>query len=334
MAQVIEHSLQREFHKPDFVQTLRRIAVSQFVLLNYRKRWGLIYSFATLAGILCMPGIIFGADENSGYLFGLATIIISLPLGSFMIIVGMYVLNDLIDSDLDRTNGKGRPIPTGIVTKGQACIFVFLTNIFGVSLCFIGNDITGAIISLGLVAIGIMYSAPKLCLKDRFVVKTLAIAVAMMLCVILGSSSSWATTNVETRTSYDQLLLTIYIALMLGCMVFITSPFNDVADMKGDLAAGRKTIPIVIGAENTVRLGIFIAASMIAASWLMFSLTPTGWIMPLLVSAVSALTMVIMYKTLRRLGDHDYARKQHKKSMPLHLMVQLALVVGALAFWL
>jgi geranylgeranylglycerol-phosphate geranylgeranyltransferase len=334
MAQVIEHSLQREFHKPDFVQTLRRIAVSQFVLLNYRKRWGLIYSFATLAGILCMPGIIFGADENSGYLFGLATIIISLPLGSFMIIVGMYVLNDLIDSDLDRTNGKGRPIPTGIVTKGQACIFVFLTNIFGVSSCFIGNDITGAIISLGLVAIGIMYSAPKLCLKDRFVVKTLAIAVAMMLCVILGSSSSWATTNVETRTSYDQLLLTIYIALMLGCMVFITSPFNDVADMKGDLAAGRKTIPIVIGAENTVRLGIFIAASMIAASWLMFSLTPTGWIMPLLVSAVSALTMVIMYKTLRRLGDHDYARKQHKKSMPLHLMVQLALVVGALALWL
>ncbi len=156
----------------------------------------------------------------------------------------------------------------------------------------------------------------------------------MMLCLILGSSSSWAATNVETRTSFDQIVLTIYIAIMLGCMVFITSPFNDVADMKGDLAAGRKTIPIVIGAQNTVRLGIFIAASMIVASWLMFLLTPTGWIMPLLVSAVSGLTMMIMYKTLRRLGDRDYARKQHKKSMPLHLMVQLALVVGALAFWL
>lgn len=334
MAQVIEHSLQREFHKPDFVQTLKRIAVSQFVLLNYRKRWGLIYSFATLAGILCMPGIIFGAGEDSEYVFGLATIIISLPLGSFMIIVGMYVLNDLIDSDLDRTNGKSRPIPTGIVTKAQAYIFVSLTNILGVSLCFIGNDMTGAIISLGLVAIGIMYSVPKLCLKDRFVVKTLAIAVAMMLCVVLGSSSLWVTTNIETTTSYDQIILTIYIAIMLGCMVFITSPFNDIADIKGDLAAGRKTIPIVIGAENTVKVGISIAASMIVVSWLMFSLTPTGWIMPLLVSAVSALTMVIMYKTLRRLSDRDYARKQHKKSMPLHLMVQLALVVGALALWL
>jgi geranylgeranylglycerol-phosphate geranylgeranyltransferase len=333
MAQVIEHSLHQAIHKADFVESLRRVAISQFVLLNYRKRWGLIYSFATLAGILCMPGIIFGASENFGYMFSTAMILISLPLSSFMIIVGMYVLNDLIDTDLDRANGKGRPIPAGIVTKGQAWIFVALTNILGVSLCFIGNDMTGAAISLGLVAIGIMYSVPKVCLKDRFVVKTLAIAVAMMLCVVLGASSSWASINVAPGTSYDPILLTIYITFMLGCMVFITSPFNDVADIKGDLAAGRKTIPIVIGAENTVKLGIFIAASMIVASWLTFKLTPTGWVMPFLVSAVSALTMVNMYRTLRRLGDRDYVRKQHKKSMPLHLTVQLALVVGALLFW-
>ena len=115
-----------------------------------------------------MPGMIFGAGENAGYFFGLATIIVSLPLGSFMIIVGMYVLNDLIDSDLDRTNGKGRPIPTGLVTKGQAWIFVFLTNIFGVSLCFIGNDMTGAIISVGLVAIGIMCLCTKALSKRSF----------------------------------------------------------------------------------------------------------------------------------------------------------------------
>lgn len=336
MAQVIEYSPSHTIIKNDVVRSVRDFAVSQLLLLNYRKRWGMIYAFATLAGIFCLPSAVFDLTQNPGYIVSVVLKALTLPLGSFMIIVGMYVLNDLVDSNLDRANGKDRPIATGKVSKTQAWLFVTMTNSLGILLCLIGNDMTGIVISLGLVSIGIMYSAPKISLKDRFVVKTLAIAVAMMLCITLGATSLWSLENVTTSLTipYNPFFLTIYVASMLGGMVFITSPFNDVADIKGDKAAGRKAIPIVIGRENTVRVAIYIAASMAGVSWIVFTVMHTGWMMPLLVSAVSGITIMNMYRTLRRLDDRDYVRKQHKKSMPLHLLLQLSLVVGALLFWL
>ena len=335
MAQVIDYSPSHIIIKNDVVRSIRDFTVSQLLLLNYRKRWGMIYAFATLAGIFCLPNAVFDLTQNAGFIVTVALKSLTLPLGSFMIIVGMYVLNDLVDSNLDRANGKDRPIATGKVSKTQAWVFVTMTNTLGILLCLIGNDLTGVIMSLGLVSIGVMYSAPKISLKDRFVVKTLAIAVAMMLCITLGATSMWSS-NVTTSLNipYNPIFLTIYIASMLGGMVFITSPFNDVADVQGDKAAGRKTIPIVIGRENTVRAAIYIAASMAVVSWIAFAVMHTGWAMPLLVSGVSGVTIMDMYTTLKRLDDRNYVRKQHKKSMPLHLLLQLSLLVGSLLFWL
>jgi geranylgeranylglycerol-phosphate geranylgeranyltransferase len=117
-------------------------------------------------------------------------------------------------------------------------------------------------------------------------------------------------------------------------MVFITSPFNDVADVEGDRAAGRKTIPIVIGRENTVKLSIFLSIGMITTSWLLPIVIPVGIITSICVTLVALLTIVGMTKTLKRLGDRDYVRKQHKKSMPLHLVLQMSLVIGSLLFWM
>jgi geranylgeranylglycerol-phosphate geranylgeranyltransferase len=38
---------------------------------------------------------------------------------------------------------------------------------------------------------------------------------------------------------------------MLALMAFVTSPLNDLGDMKGDREAGGRTIPIVLGKKNT-----------------------------------------------------------------------------------
>ena len=35
-------------------------------------------------------------------------------------------------------------------------------------------------------------------------------------------------------------------AILLGPMVFITSPFNDIGDTDGDKKAGRRTLPIAL----------------------------------------------------------------------------------------
>lgn len=332
MAQVIEHYVSQKNENVDVFKGIKAFAISQIVLLNYRKRWGLIYAMATLAGLFCIPGIFLSSVYSSTGFVDTVLRIVTLPLSSFFIIVGMYVFNDLVDADLDRANGKDRPIPKGRVSNLQAWVFIIGTNGLGMALSLVTFNVFTLAISLSLACIGILYSVPKIALKDRFLVKTLSIAGAMMLCISLGSTSYW---NTNFHTSLDSATLVTYIlysSLLLAIMVFITSPFNDVADLIGDRAAGRKTIPIVIGAENTVKMAMILAGTMSVISWLVYYLSSIGWINSVLISLVSILTIYNMNKTLKNLGNKEYVRKQHKKSMPLHLLLQLCLVVGALLF--
>jgi 4-hydroxybenzoate polyprenyltransferase len=100
---------------------------SQVILFNSRKKHGLLYSIATVAGLFCIPGILnaMGSETEIQLLIQSTA---PLPLVTLMIAVGMYVLNDLVDADIDRVNSKNRPIPSGLVSKKQAWSFIILTN--------------------------------------------------------------------------------------------------------------------------------------------------------------------------------------------------------------
>jgi 4-hydroxybenzoate polyprenyltransferase len=327
------------------------LALSQLVLLQSRKRWGVMYMLATVSGLFVPIAGVFPSIEDHGVNSFLTTLLLkSAPVlaATFFIITGMYVLNDLVDADLDKSSGKKRPISSGQVTKAQALIFVIATNAAGIILALITFNLPSIIIALTIVGIGLMYSVPKICLKDRFVLKTASIAAASMLCLMLGSSyafnnSGMIHNNNNNNNNYNYIgdalsspiLICTYAALMSGSIIFITSLLNDLGDVEGDTAFGRRTIPVVIGKKNTVILTIIIAASMIVISWVSFYMLPTniGLICPILVSLVASMASIKMAEILNHLSDHEFIRKQHKKSMSWHLMLQSALIVGALLFW-
>ena len=306
---------------------------------------------ATVSGLFVPIAGVFPSIEDHGVNSFLTTLLLkSAPVlaATFFIITGMYVLNDLVDADLDKSSGKKRPISSGQVTKAQALIFVIATNAAGIILALITFNLPSIIIALTIVGIGLMYSVPKICLKDRFVLKTASIAAASMLCLMLGSSyafnnSGMIHNNNNNNNNYNYIgdalsspiLICTYAALMSGSIIFITSLLNDLGDVEGDTAFGRRTIPVVIGKKNTVILTIIIAASMIVISWVSFYMLPTniGLICPILVSLLASMASIKMAEILNHLSDHEFIRKQHKKSMSWHLMLQSALIVGALLFW-
>ena len=84
---------------------------SQLILFNSRKKYGLLYSVATAAGLFCVPGILsVMSSETEIQLLIQRTI--PLPFITLMIAVGMYILNDLVDVNVDKANSKNRPIPS------------------------------------------------------------------------------------------------------------------------------------------------------------------------------------------------------------------------------
>jgi geranylgeranylglycerol-phosphate geranylgeranyltransferase len=321
------------------------LALSQLVLLQSRKRWGIMYMLAAISGFFVPIGGVLASIEDHGVSSIITTLVLkSVPLfaATFLIITGMYILNDLFDTDLDKTSGKKRPISSGQVTKVQALIFVIMTSTVGIILAAISLNISALIITLIVIGIGLMYSAPKICLKERFVLKTASIAATSMLCLLLGSSYAFNDSgmthhnhNYNSGALGSQVLTCTYAALMSGSIIFITSLLNDLGDVEGDKAFGRRTIPVVVGKKKAVVLTIIIATTMIAISWLSFYLLPNniGPVNPILISLVASIAAIKMAKILNHLNDNHFIRMQHRKSISWHLMLQSALIVGALLFW-
>jgi 4-hydroxybenzoate polyprenyltransferase len=297
---------------------------SQLALLQSRKKWGLLYSLATVAGLFCIPGVA-GSVASETEIPLLTQRILPLPFISLLIATGMYILNDLVDSDLDRANGKKRPIPSGVVSKNQAWVFILWTNALAVLLSIVTFNIMSVIMVVPMLAIGSLYSAPRVALADKFVIKTLSIAVFYMLCAVLGITSSY---GIELAAASP--VVPIYAMLMLGMMIFISSVFNDLGDVKGDKAAGRRTIPIVIGRTNTVKMSMALVSTMAAISWATFAVGETGLITAILTSSFSLIVAIRMTRSLKGLDDMEFMRKEHKKIFPLHLILQSSLVIGIL----
>jgi geranylgeranylglycerol-phosphate geranylgeranyltransferase len=301
---------------------------SQLILFNSRKKHGLLYSVATAAGLFCIPGILsVMSSETEIQLLIQKTI--PPPFITVMIAVGMYILNDLVDADVDKANSKNRPIPSGLVSKKQAWSFIILTNGAAVGTVIVALDLASIILVVPMILIGIIYSAPKIALMNRFVLKNMAIASFYMLCTMLGITS-----NYGIDVAINNPIVPIHSMAMSGIMIFVGSIVNDLGDTKGDKAAGRYTIPIVLGGENTIKMLVILLLIMPAISWMLYA-TFAGHdtitlLTPIAVTIVASLALLRMASIGKVFEYMELMRKQHKKWFPLYIVLQLGLVVGAL----
>jgi geranylgeranylglycerol-phosphate geranylgeranyltransferase len=302
---------------------------SQLILFNSRKKHGLLYSIATAAGLFCIPGILnVGVSEIEIQL--LIQRIIPAPFITLMIAVGMYILNDLVDADVDKTNLKNRPIPSGRVSKKQAWTFIMLTNGAALGILISVLAIDSIIFVIPMILIGILYSTPKkIALMNRFVIKNIAISFFYMLCTMLGITWSYG-----IELAINNPIAAIHAITMSGIMIFVGSTVNDLGDIKGDRAAGRRTIPIVLGGENTVKVLIILLMSMPAVSWMLYATfvvkheSISIMMTPIAVTIVASLALLRMASIRKVFEDMKLMREQHKKWFPLYMVLQLSMVVG------
>ncbi|MGI0047938.1 MAG: UbiA family prenyltransferase, partial [Nitrososphaera sp.] len=122
---------------------------------------------------------------------------------------------------------------------------------------------------------------------------------------------------------------------MLAIMIFISSTLNDLGDVSGDKAAGRRTVPIVIGEDNTIKLSMILALCMLPVTWALYGLAlAAGDHGSIATAALTSLFALIvaskMAKMRQGLHDMESMRRHHKKLFPLNLVLQSSLVAGGL----
>jgi geranylgeranylglycerol-phosphate geranylgeranyltransferase len=330
---------------------------SQVILFNSRKKWGLLFAVATISGMFCVPTAMEQILNDLSLSSDSAILVLTkglLPISTLLIITGMYVLNDIFDADLDRISGKtNRPIPSGKVSKRQAFLFVIEMNLIGLIIAAYTSNVLGLLATSIIVLIGILYSIPRISLKNMFIVKTLAISIVMM-CSLLAGASIYSYEYLKTDNygpideitypaiSSVSLLFPIFSGTMLFLMVFVTSPLNDLADTEGDKNVGRRTIPLVIGKVNTVKLSVSISLGIAVSTWILFVflISSSGYnglnslVLPSAVSISCFIIIVHLTKVLSHLGDRNFVRESvTKRSMPLHLLLQVSLAIGCSIFY-
>ncbi len=299
---------------------------SQLILFNSRRKHGLLYSIATAAGLFCIPGIINIIASDTEIQLLIQRILLA-PLITFMIAIGMYILNDLLDADVDKINLKNRPIPSGLVSKKQAWTFIMLMNgaALGILISTLPRD--SVLFVMPMILIGILYSMPKrIALMNRFVIKNIAIALFYMLCSMLGITSTYG-----MELAINNPIVTTHTITISGIMIFVGSTINDLGDVKGDKAAGRRTIPIVLGGKNTVRVLIILLMIMPVTSWMLYDTfvdhdSLTTMATPIAVTTVASLAILRMANIRKVVEDMKLMREQHKKWFPLYIVLQLGMV--------
>jgi geranylgeranylglycerol-phosphate geranylgeranyltransferase len=293
--------------KKDLWQTSKKRISSLFLLLKYRIRIGFVFTTSTITGLLI-------ATNFHPQLIQLVTV----PLITLFATLAVYWMNDITDIKLDKINASNRPLAGGQVKKSEAIVLLTLLSLVALGIAYSVN-ITTLLFTSAYLMIGILYSSPKISLKDRFVLKTLSIAIGGFTTTLIGASIN-GTLDVQDFIS----------AISFMMLLFVTSPINDLGDYPGDKECGRKTIPIVIGKKNTILISIAIPFFMMMSFWFFYPNLGFSIRAPIAMTILATTSFLILRPMLSHLNDYKYIKSRHKKSLLLYYGLQASLLIGAL----
>jgi 4-hydroxybenzoate polyprenyltransferase len=193
-----------------------------------------LYTFGTITGILIAIAYYVPPSVNT-------TNIVVAPVVTLFMTLGVFIFNDAMDIQLDRTNKRdSRPLVIGDVKYKQAIRLVVFSNIIALAISLVFFDIGVTIVYvIMLMILGILYSWPaEHALNNVFIIKNLIIALYYMTVIKFG---------MVVAIDYAVPSFATYLLYVFGAIVFIGSSLNDWRDVVGDRAWGRRTIPVMIG---------------------------------------------------------------------------------------
>jgi len=178
--------------------------------------------------------------------FRILPLVVPVGVVTLVNVYATYFFNDITDQSVDAVNDPKRAVLLQEIGRPVAYSVVGVLMALGLGLSYSLGPLPLAVCLLED-ALGLAYSIPVISFKDRFVVKTLSIALGATLASIFGGVVG------------GQVSAVFLPAIGAFVYLFAVSPLSDLVDIKGDLGAHRRTIPIVVGAKRTILISILMA---------------------------------------------------------------------------
>ena len=297
--------------KPSDSGLAMRIIIALSTLFAIMKSRTLVYAFAlaTMGTFLISSGV-----KVPDFL-----VLARLTISVYFLALATYLYNDLTDYDVDKVNSRDNNYSSKRTNYRQILYSTIGFFILSISLAFSINVPTG-VAALAFFGLAIVYSHPKIHLKDMFVIKTIVTAAGGFIAAFMGAL---AVQNI----SY----VGISASLMFFLMYFINGPLGDMGDISGDRKGGRRTIPIVLGVPKTFGVlfaSIVVMAAILVVNYCFFGLNLLGLSMGL------AICVYIGFRIKKLFVQYENKKVMSKTRTVVRFSVfavQLSMLVGIIA---
>lgn len=225
-------------------------------------------------------------------------------------ILGIYLYNGVADVTEDRLNGTGRPIATGLLpveTARRVSLAVAAAAVLGAELF----DRPMALPVLGMLLLGALYSLPRYGFRRT--------PAGAFLVVILGGLLTYEAGCVAAERPVPSPDVLALAACMATWMALVGTVTKDLSDVRGDAAAGRRSIPVLLGEDRARRLAVVFALAVAGAFMLVGRQRPV--LLPGAIVAVAG-ALALALATVSRLGPAVTERAESRSEYRLFMITQ------------
>jgi geranylgeranylglycerol-phosphate geranylgeranyltransferase len=242
-----------------------------------------------------------------------------LVIAWYFVSFGVYVFNALTDVEEDRIDHPGRPLASRSVPVQDAWgIFVVAEGIGFATSLLVG--IPCLIFVLASFLLGIAYSHPSVRAKRRFPFKVL---VSVSGAVIVSICGGIVAGNLNAAVYFS--------AVFFGLFAMVTLLLGDVSDIRGDTAAGVKSLPVVIGARNSIFLISCIPLAIAFIGVAFFRMANLNPLFPFLIVIITAYSSLNIISLLGKYDDYEFVGRVKSRMRLVHFAIQFSLLLGLLA---
>ena len=161
-----------------------------------------------------------------------------------LLTMSIYLINGVSDLTADRANGSARPLARGWVSESGAVRTAWALGIGGLLLAAATGVPAVGVCAVAMGVLGWLYSVGPRPLKCSVAGTAVASAGGGLLSYAVGSAAAGGVAGAG------------YLALfgLLSGLMAVAGAAKDLGDVAGDRAAGRRTLPVVVGHRTATRV--------------------------------------------------------------------------------
>ncbi|MHB1830243.1 MAG: UbiA family prenyltransferase [Candidatus Micrarchaeaceae archaeon] len=261
---------------------------------------------------------ILSAEILAGGLPGIKLIAFSLVTGVFLS-MSAFAINDYFDVDVDRANGRDRPLVKGSLNSDTALFVAVGSMLIGIASSLFINTYC-ILIAIIFGTLSILYSYK---LKEMPLIGNAYVALAMAIPFIFGD-------YVVSSQIATSIIIVFFLVFLSGLAREID---GTVRDYKGDSRRGARTLPMVIGKSQSayIALALYIAA-VILSVYLFTNVMPfLGNLLYAVLIAVSDI-MILYSGMIFVLGISNRYERVRKISLASMALALVCIFASTLAY--